>query len=195
MAGPTGNRRQHTGERILDTAARLFYENGIHATGVNTIAERAEVTKVTLYSHFGSKDGLVTEYLRARDHAWRSTLSRFVENRATPEQRLSGIFDAYEQWTVTDRFRGCGFVNATVELTEPLHPAREVIEEHKEGVRRELQDIAETAGCADAAAVAEEWFLLLEGAVVRCTLRHDVLPLHRAHEAALRLLTPPRATG
>ncbi|WP_017973187.1 TetR/AcrR family transcriptional regulator [Actinopolyspora halophila] len=195
MTDTPSDKRPPAGERILDAASRLFYENGIRATGVNAISERAGVTKVTLYSHFGSKDGLVTEHLRARDHAWRTTLSRFMEDRETPEQRLSGVFDAYEQWTVSDRFRGCGFVNAAVELTEPLHPGREVVEEHKEGIRRELQDIAETAGCADAAEAAEEWFLLLEGAVVRCTLRHDVLPLHRAHEAALRLVRPARETG
>ncbi|WP_019855573.1 TetR/AcrR family transcriptional regulator [Actinopolyspora mortivallis] len=190
----TTGERGPTADRILHAASRLFYEHGIRATGVNAVAKQAGVTKVTLYAHFGSKDALVTEHLRARDRAWCATLARYLRHRTTPEQRLAGMFEAYEQWTVVDRFRGCGFVNAAVELTEPLHPGREVIEEHKEGIRTELREIAEAAGCANTDEVAEEWFLLLEGAVVRCTLRHDVLPLRQAHEAARRLL-PTGETG
>ncbi|GAB3551895.1 TetR/AcrR family transcriptional regulator [Actinopolyspora lacussalsi] len=175
-------------QRILETASRLFYESGIRAVGVNTLAARAGVTKVTLYAHFGSKDGLVAEHLAERDRRWRETLERVSAGSETAEQRLSAVFDGYEEWTVADGFRGCGFVNAGVELTDPEHPGREIIERNKDGIRTWLAEIAEAAGCPDPSDVAEEWFLLLEGAVVRATLRKDATPLHRAHRAALRLL-------
>ncbi|SDO96155.1 transcriptional regulator, TetR family [Actinopolyspora xinjiangensis] len=182
--GEPGSARQ----RILDTASRLFYESGIQAVGVNTLAARAGVTKVTLYAHFGSKDGLVAAHLAERDRRWRETLERASAGRETTEQRLAAVFESYEEWTVADGFRGCGFVNAGVELTAADHPGREVIERNKEGTRTWLAEIAEAAGCSDPSDVAEEWFLLLEGAVVRATLRRDATPLHRAHRAALRLL-------
>ncbi len=47
------NRRQ-----ILSAAARLFRENGIAATGVDEIAERAGLTHGSVYSQFGSKDAV-----------------------------------------------------------------------------------------------------------------------------------------
>ena len=181
-------------ERILTTASQLFYERGIRATGVNTIAERAAVTKVTLYAHFGSKDGLVAAHLRARDERWWAEFEEFLAGCATAEERLTAMFDAYQAWAQEGGFRGCGFVNAATELTAPDHPGHAIIGDHKEGIRRRLEGFAAEAGCTCPAEVAEEWFLLLEGATVAASLRRSAEPLHRARQAALRLLaeTGPR---
>src|SRR5260370_10672225 len=51
-------------ERILSSALDLFYRRGIHAVGVDAIAEAAATNKMTLYRHFDSKDLLVAECLR-----------------------------------------------------------------------------------------------------------------------------------
>ncbi|GAA3727238.1 TetR/AcrR family transcriptional regulator [Salinactinospora qingdaonensis] len=180
-------------DRILATASMLFYERGIRATGVNTIAERAAVTKVTLYAHFGSKDGLVAAHLRARNQRWWSEFGEFLAECVTTEERLKAMFDAYQAWTLAGGFRGCGFVNASTELTAPDHPGHAIISDHKEGVRRYLEAFATEAGCLRPADVAEEWFLLLEGAMVTASLRHSTAPLDHARQAALRLLptVPP----
>src|SRR5260221_1742736 len=61
-------------ERILSSALDLFYRHGIHAVGVDAIAEAAATNKMTLYRHFDSKDLLVAECLRRfaaeTDAAW-----------------------------------------------------------------------------------------------------------------------------
>lgn len=188
----SADRPSPAAERILAAASRLFYERGIRAVGVNTIAERAGVTKVTLYAHFGSKDGLVAAHLHARDQRWWTALEEFIAGHPDPKERLLAIFDAYRAWTVADEFRGCGFVNAATELTDPEHPGRSIIGDHKENIRRHLETVATAAGCAHPEDVAEEWFLLLEGAVVTASLRHNADPLHRARQAALRLLPSTR---
>ena len=46
-------------ERILQTADRLFYLEGIRAIGVDTIAAEIGISKRTLYNHFPSKDALI----------------------------------------------------------------------------------------------------------------------------------------
>src|SRR6516225_7080737 len=51
-------------ERILAVARELFYRRGIHAVGVDAIAEAAGTNKMTLYRHFASKDELVAACLR-----------------------------------------------------------------------------------------------------------------------------------
>ncbi|GAA5126922.1 helix-turn-helix domain-containing protein [Haloechinothrix salitolerans] len=175
-------------ERVLAAASQLFYERGIRATGVNAIAERAGVTKVTLYAHFGSKDGLVAAHLQARDQRWWAEFEEYMTGRVTARERLIAMFDAYQAWALAGEFRGCGFVNAATELTDPDHPGHVVIREHKDGIRRHLEAFATEAGCAQPADIAEEWFLLLEGATVTASLRHNTDSLRRARQAALRLL-------
>lgn len=177
-------------DRILAAASELFYERGIRATGVNTIADRAAVTKVTLYAHFGSKDGLVVAHLRARDRRWWAELDGFLAGCGTAAERLRAMFDAYRSWVLAGAFRGCGFVNAATELNDPDHPGHAIIRDHKDGIRRRLEGIAVDAGCPEPGEAAEEWFLLLEGATVTASLRHETEPLLRARRAALRLLPP-----
>ena len=65
QARPPGGRGAR--ERIERAAAQLFYRNGIHATGVELIAQQANVSKRTLYQHFTSKNELVDNYLRGID--------------------------------------------------------------------------------------------------------------------------------
>lgn len=175
-------------ERLLTTASRLFYAEGIRAVGVNAIAAQAEVTKATLYAHFGSKDALVAEHLRVRDERWRHDLERRMGGQVSAASRLDAIFGAYRDWAVADELRGCGFVNAAAELVDPTHPGRAVIEAHKRDVVSSLEQIAELAGCPDPADTAEQWFLLLEGAMLTAALRHDPSPLDHAHQMATRLL-------
>ena len=48
-----------TRERILDTAARLFYAQGYNSTGINQVIKEANVAKASLYQHFPSKEDLL----------------------------------------------------------------------------------------------------------------------------------------
>ena len=54
----------HNREEILTSAARLFREHGIDATGVDSITGDAGLTHGGLYSQFGSKQAIVTEAIR-----------------------------------------------------------------------------------------------------------------------------------
>lgn len=184
----SGNKKNSARDRLLAAASRLFYEEGIRAVGVNAIAAQAQVTKATLYAHFGSKDGLIIEHLRARDQRWRCDLQRFLTNQNDPSGQLDAVFAAYRAWAVADNFRGCGFVNAAAELPDPTHPARAIINAHKHAIRFRLEDIASAADCPRPCETAEQWFLLLEGGVLTAALRRETAPLDNAHEMATRLL-------
>lgn len=46
-------------EAILQAATQLFYERGFAATSMEAVAERADVSKMTVYSHFPDKPALL----------------------------------------------------------------------------------------------------------------------------------------
>jgi AcrR family transcriptional regulator len=173
------------GERLLATASDLFYERGIHAVGVDLIAELAGTTKKTLYDRFGSKDNLVALYLRRRFERWQA----FVEERlarAEPGQaRVLAAFDALEEWLTVNTF-GCAFVNANAEIGRVGHPGVEVIRAEKQWMRSCYERLAIEAGCP--AALGAALHLLHEGAIVTLTSGDQRDALATAKSAARDLL-------
>jgi len=154
-------------ERILAAARDLFYRQGIRAVGVEAIAEAAGTNKMTLYRHFESKDALVAEYLRCLasevDEIWRELERKHPGN---PRKQLFAWL-GYVGDNITNRqSRGCALANAAVELPEKHHPARCVIEKHKQGKRQQLAQLCKKAGAARPDMLADELFLLIEGALV-----------------------------
>ena len=91
------SRRASTRELIDRAAYELFSRHGVRAVGVDTIAARAGVAKMTLYKHYSSKEALALAFLRRREELWtRSFLQQEVERRArTPAERLVAVFDVF----------------------------------------------------------------------------------------------------
>src|ERR671910_226528 len=162
-----------TQQRLLAAARELFYGGGVCATGVSAVAERAGVTKMTLYAHFSSKEELVTAYLKDSDERWREFLEERLSGCEDSRDRLLAVCDAYRAYFTEREMRGCAFVNCAAEFPDPDHPARRVIAQHKAGVRQRLRDLAAEAGAEDPATLAERLFVVLEGAYVTSALEGD----------------------
>jgi AcrR family transcriptional regulator len=153
--------------RLLAVAAELFYRHGIRAIGVDAIAEAAGTNKMTLYRHFPSKDELVAECLREFARQGVARWARY--EKAHPGDALAQIrawlADVAE--ILADRnHRGCALANAAIELPDRTHPARRVVEEFKLGQRNHLAQLCRNAGLKDPETLADELYLLLEGARV-----------------------------
>ncbi|MEU0842020.1 helix-turn-helix domain-containing protein [Streptomyces sp. NPDC005962] len=176
--------------RVLDAASELFYGQGINAVGVDLIAQRAGVTKKTLYERFGSKEALVAAYLRERDERWRAWLTAEVDKapRQAPPDRVLATFDALAAWMRRENPRGCGFVNAAAELPDDGHPARRVVGDQKRWLRGYLRGLSEDAGAEDPDALADELLLLHEGATVLYGLSVIPDPVGAARRMARRVL-------
>src|SRR5438477_3157773 len=154
-------------DRILAAAGELFYRQGIRAVGVEAVAEAAGTNKMTLYRHFSSKDEWVAEWLRqfARetDTQWERLTAAHPGN---PRAQLKAWLHAVASHVTDRNERGCPLANAAVELPEKDHPARRVIEEFKAAQRNRLVALCRQAGIARPELLADELFLLLEGARV-----------------------------
>lgn len=170
--------------RILDGAQRLFYERGITATGVDALAEAADVSKRTLYNHFGSKEGLVTAYLERRERRWRERLEAALEGKKTPTEQVLAYVRSYCEDNELDDFRGCAFINASAELTDESHPGVAVIRGSIANIERGLAKILEEAGVARAEELAGQILVVLEGAMSVAGIRRN----GDAYEVAERLI-------
>jgi AcrR family transcriptional regulator len=190
---PTGRGDVHT--RILEAARRCFYRDGITATGVDTLAEEAGVSKRTLYNHFGSKDGLVTAYLERREDRWRRRLAAALDEAGgDPLERLLAYVRGYGRTIEGEDFRGCAFINAAAELADTSHPALGVVRGSIENVERGVRQILDDAGVADPERLAAQILVILEGA-------SSVAGIRRSHdafadaEAAITALVRPHLSG
>jgi len=158
-------------KRIFDTASELFYRKGIRAVGVDTIAARADTTKMSLYRNYPSKDELVAEWLREHDAKfWQSWDAMSAKHAGQPRKQLQAAFTLLAAHVSEPGVRGCPMANAAVEITEKDHPARKVIEAHKAKLRAQLAALCEGAGTREPALLADELFLLMEGAQVSTVL-------------------------
>jgi AcrR family transcriptional regulator len=154
-------------ERILQAARELFYRDGIRAVGVDAIAAAAGTNKMTLYRQFASKDELVAAYLKELagqgEALWDEAKVRHPGNA---EAQLRYLLRRVSQFADECSGRGCALANAAVELPEQAHPARKVIEAHKNRARERLVSLCRDAGYLHPERLADEVFLLVEGARV-----------------------------
>jgi AcrR family transcriptional regulator len=183
QARPSGGRGAR--ERIERAAAQLFYRNGIHATGVELIAQRANVSKRTLYQHFPSKNDLVDNYLRGIDARGGAPTERRLDDTDLPaRERLLAIFDLRR----SDVVRGCAFHNAAVESAGSLASTDEIVRRHKREFARRLVVVAREAGAADPELLGQQLAVLFEGATAMATSLNDTAPVVHARAAAATLI-------
>jgi AcrR family transcriptional regulator len=154
-------------DRILAAARELFYRHGIRAVGVDAIAEAAGTNKMTLYRHFASKDLLVAEYLRRIAAEVEANWDQLAKaHPGDAKGQLQAWLQHIENIVIHGSERGCALANAAVEIPDKDHPARRVIEEHKTHQRERLVALCREAGFTEPERLADEVFLLFEGARV-----------------------------
>lgn len=163
--------RQH----IIETAYQCFYQQGFHASGVETLARQAGTTKRTLYAHFGSKDGLIEAVLQFRHQQFIAQLQAALTQRPL-EQTAEAYVDFIADWGAGAGFAGCLFINACAEFADDRSLPHRYAAEHKRAIRTLLRQRLQAAGCDHAEAVADRLFVLGEGLIVAAqTGQGDVL--------------------
>ena len=164
--------RRPARERLLDAAEELFVEHGIAATGVDAVLRRAEVAPATLYAHFAGKDHLVAAYLQRRHERWRAAWDDALERSGDdPEDRALAVFDALDGFPSRTSTRGCAFLAAAVEVTDPEHPAYQWLAADTQLLTERLRALAAETGATDPDALAAELLALYDGALAARTRR------------------------
>lgn len=184
--GETSEARQ----RLLETADRLFYQEGVRAVGIDRIIAEAGVAKMSLYKHFPSKDDLIVAVLQHREVSvlayFRSAMERHSKRAKSP---LQAFFAALKDFFESPGFRGCPFQNAAVELADPAHAGTEFVRGHKKRFSAFLRGLVEASIGKAAAKVAPAVAILVEGALVTAVIQGSPDAADVARDAALKLVS------
>lgn len=176
-------------QRLLETADRLFYQEGFRAVGIDRLIAEAGVAKMTLYTYFPSKDDLIVAVLQYREAQvlafFRAAMARHATRTPDP---LRAFFAALQEWFASPGFRGCAFQNAAVELANPAHPGTQVVRDHKRRFAELLRGLVEEAAGPGAATLAPAIALLVEGAMVTAVIQGTPDAAEVARDAALKLV-------
>jgi AcrR family transcriptional regulator len=176
----TDSRPSEARNRLLSTASRIFYAEGIHSVGIDRIVAEAQVTRATLYRHFPGKEDLVLAHLATADQAIRDQVGQAVAADLPAADKLRAIGRGIAGAIQSDGFRGCAFLNAAAEYPDPGHPVHQAVLAHRQwfldtvtqvlGSAPDarhfvmLRDGAMAAGCLfDPALVAETFLRGVEG--------------------------------
>ena len=176
-------------ERILQAARELFHREGIHAVSVDALAAAAGTNKMTLYRHFSSRDELIAAYLQELategEGVWDEARTA---HPGDPEAQLRFLLRRVSDLAADGKGRGCALANAAVELAKRKHPARRVVEAHKRRQRERLVALVREAGYARPERLADEIFLLVEGARVALQSIGPGGPGARLYDLAVEML-------
>src|SRR3954449_12836174 len=129
-------------DRLLATARRLFYGEGIHTVPVDRLVTEAGVTRATFYRHFPTKEQLVEAYLRATDGDLRAAVRQAIDS-GDAEANLAALLDLIGHTVIAPGFRGCHFINAAAEYPDGQDPVRVAIDDHR---RWFLEVVTQLAG-------------------------------------------------
>lgn len=148
---------QKNRKMILDTTAKLFYEKGYKATGVEAIANASGITKATLYHHFSNKDEIIVEALSYMSELHKNSyVATWNKKGLSDLQKLTVLFDEMEKFFKKPDFYGCPFINASGEFTDRDDPARKVCGLHYQFLISHLESFARNAKLRQPKAVAEK---------------------------------------
>lgn len=161
-----GPRPSAARDRLLATAARLFYAHGIGAVGVDRLVVEAGVTRATFYRHFPAKDDLVVAWLRTSDEAVRTAVQRSAAVDDDPVALVRRLVAAIGEQVCGEGFRGCAFINAAAEFPDPASAVHRAVREHRVWLAATLTDALGRAGHPDPAAGAQRIVVLRDGAMV-----------------------------
>lgn len=173
---------------LFQKAARLFYQHGYRAIGVDTIAAESGIGKMTLYRHYPSKDDLIVAYLKDSNETFWTNFDEIVKDAVTPREKLLAFFESLQEYVNTPACYGCPFLNVATEFPEADHPGHQIALEHKQSVRAKFRALTKEAGVREPNVLADQLFLLMDGAYMASRMFGAKNPASHLASAAKTLI-------
>jgi len=178
-------------ERILQSAADLFYFEGYNQTGINQIISEAKVAKASMYQHFRSKQDIAVAYLQERHEMWMNMMLDFLATKENGIEKIISSFDFLDYWLNDVNFRGCGFQNIITDLPKDQVKIPEVVVYHKKELTNwiaSMLDAANKYSDEEIEQLSLEIMVLIEGAIMLSQINKDNAALLAAKRCCEKLL-------
>jgi AcrR family transcriptional regulator len=151
--------------RLIETAAELFYQEGIRAVGIDTVVARSGVSKSSLYRTFASKDELIAAFAESENQRfwrwWDETVERHAD---APSRQVRALLEGIGEQIASPQFRGCPFINLANEFPDRQHPGTTIACANKREMRQRLRAMARALGARNPQRLGDQLALLIDGA-------------------------------
>ena len=151
--------------RLLNTATRIFYAEGIHSVGIDRIVAEAQVTRATMYRHFTGKEELVLAYLQQADRDLRAQVEAAQAGEQSGADKVRAVCRTITAGIRSPGFRGCAFLNAAAEYPDPDHPVHQAVLAHRQWFLETVTELLAQTGDAPAGPAGRHLVMLRDGAM------------------------------
>ncbi len=185
-------RKNSVKERILETASRLFYQQGFNSTGINQIIAEAEIAIGSLYKHYASKNELLYHYLEAQEKQYFKNLDQELNQESDAVSKLLKLIDYRIQLQKEENCLGCHFIKIHAEVGRQDEKLNQIVRAHKQKQRLYLQTILDEISQNQAIPLEKVYLLhslwfMLEGAVVSCSIHGNTKDLEAVKQIVLQV--------
>lgn len=175
-------------DRLVEVAAELFYRDGVTNVGINKITNEADVARMTLYNNFSNKEDLILTCLELHSQRRQDMITAALSRCKVAEEKIKAFFQVAERLAKKPDFRGCAFVNAALQISDPDSPVHRVVRSHKEWIRSKIStDILADLTAPNAPRLAEQMLALWDGAIVETYIQQSREPVQASCSAAVTL--------
>ena len=183
-------------DRILESASELFYTQGYRATGINEVITKSGVAKATFYNHFPAKDDLCLAYLEMHSEAEKVSISEQIKMKRTPRAKFLAVVEAMQPWLESNNMRGCEFLNTVAEVPDQKSPLRRKGRQHYKWLRGLLNELSDNLIQSEperykglnAGSLADDYMMVIIGAIALTEVYHDTWPIKHAIKMAKQMI-------
>ena len=174
---------------VLRASDDLFYAHGISGVVMSDVRDASGVSMRRLYAMYPSKSELVAAWLTDRHDRWMAWFTASVERHiATGTDSVLATLDAIGEWVAMPGYRGCAFINSLAETSEIDISHRTIIAAHKRDLVDHLGQLAVRDHPSAPRWLASALAVIIDGAIVQCTIFSSTEPLDAARCAVRQLI-------
>ena len=177
-------------DELVRRAYAVFYRNGFHATGVDSLIEGSGISKRTLYKHFKSKEELIEAAIDLYHRVMLQTITDFVGtgDERKPAARILRLFDWLDGALKSGHRAGCFAINAKLEYANREAAIEQSCENYFAELEEFIASLCRRAGCREPKKLARQLQLIFQGAVVNGQATRDAASAQAAKAAAKVLI-------
>lgn len=176
-------------DEIVRQAYRIFYENGFHATGVDSLMADSGISKRTVYKYFRSKEELICAAVDYYNQKTFKLVAEELDKRAKdPRGKILAIFDLRRDILAGGDFSGCFAINAKLEYEGKNKEIEAACAAFSAGLEKAVLQLCTAAGAKRPQALARQLMILVQGTIVYGQSQRDPGVADAAKETAKMLL-------